>query len=225
MKKIIIAIDGLSGCGKSSTAKSVAKALNYAYIDSGAMYRAVTLYFLNNHTKLNNIGEISQSLDRIHIDFHLDGNDGSQRILLNGVDVEDEIRGMSVTERVSDVSKIKEVRQALVAKQRILGARKGVVMDGRDIGSMVFPHAELKVFMSANLEVRAARRMKELADRGHSADLDQIRENLAKRDFLDSTRSESPLVKAKDAVEIDTSDLHFEDQVAKILELAKERMN
>lgn len=225
MKKIIIAIDGLSGCGKSTTAKSVAKVLKYAYIDSGAMYRAVTLYFLNTHTNLNNIQEINQSLDRINIEFHLNGNDGSQRILLNGVDVENEIRGMPVTERVSEVSKIREVRQAMVSKQRKLGAQKGVVMDGRDIGSVVFPHAELKVFMSANLDVRAMRRLNELANKGYQADLDQIRENLAKRDYLDSTRVESPLVKAKDAVEIDTSDLLFEDQVARILELAKERMN
>lgn len=224
MKKIIIAIDGLSGCGKSTTAKSVAKALKYAYIDSGAMYRAVTLYFLNNHTNLGNIQEIRQSLELVNIDFHVN-NDGSQRIFLNGLDVEDEIRGMPVTEYVSEVSKIKDVRQALVAKQRLLGANKGVVMDGRDIGTVVFPNAELKVFMSAKLEVRAARRLKELEERGQVADFDQIRDNLAKRDHLDSTRAESPLVKAADAVEIDTSDLQFEDQVARILELANEKMN
>lgn len=224
MKKIIIAIDGLSGCGKSTTAKSVAKALKYAYIDSGAMYRAVTLYFLNNHTNLGNIQEIRQSLELVNIDFHVN-NDGSQRIFLNGLDVEDEIRGMPVTEYVSEVSKIKDVRQALVAKQRLLGTNKGVVMDGRDIGTVVFPDAELKVFMSAKLEVRAARRLKELEERGQVADFDQIRDNLAKRDHLDSTRAESPLVKAADAVEIDTSDLQFEDQVARILELANEKMN
>ncbi|MCC5936101.1 MAG: (d)CMP kinase [Lunatimonas sp.] len=225
MKKIIIAIDGLSGCGKSTTAKSVAKVLKYAYIDSGAMYRAVTLYFLNKHTNLSNIQEIRQSLESVNIDFHVDDKDGSQRIFLNGKDVEDEIRGMPVTDQVSEVSKIKEIRQALVAKQRQLGSKKGVVMDGRDIGTVVFPDAELKVFMSAKLEVRAARRLKELQGRGQHADLDQIRENLAKRDHLDSSRAESPLVKAADAVEIDTSDLQFEDQVARILELARDKMN
>ncbi|WP_209330045.1 (d)CMP kinase [Lunatimonas salinarum] len=225
MKKIIIAIDGLSGCGKSTTAKSVAQALKYAYIDSGAMYRAVTLHFLNQHTNLRNIEQIRQSLERVNIDFHVNEADGTQRIFLNGQDVEDEIRGMEVTESVSEVSKIKEVRQALVAKQRRLGADKGVVMDGRDIGTVVFPHAELKVFMSAKLEVRAERRLNELKERGQSADLAQIRDNLAKRDHMDSTRAESPLVKAIDAVEIDTSDLRFEEQVTKILELAGQKMN
>lgn len=225
MRKIIIAIDGLSGCGKSSTAKEVAKALKYAYIDSGAMYRAVTLHFLNAGTNLSNNEEIKQSLGGVNIEFKRNEKDGGQRIFLNGDDVEDEIRGMLVTESVSEVSKIKEVREAMVSLQRSLAKAGGVVMDGRDIGSVVFPDAELKLYMYADLDVRAARRQKELIERGESADLEQIRENLARRDHMDSTRKESPLVKAEGAVEIDTSNLRFDEQVARILNLARERTN
>lgn len=225
MKKIIIAIDGLSGCGKSTTAKAVAKALRYTYIDSGAMYRAVTLYFLNNNTNLQNNLDIQQSLERADIEFRVSNGDWNQRVYLNGKDVEEEIRGMAVTEQVSEVSKIKEVREAMVAKQRMLASDKGVVMDGRDIGSVVFPDAELKIFMSANLDVRAERRQLELEGRGQPADIAHIRANLAKRDHLDSTREVSPLIKAEDAKEIDTSNLEFEDQVALILELARKKMN
>lgn len=225
MKKIIIAIDGLSGCGKSTTAKSVAKALKYAYIDSGSMYRAVTLHFLKSGTKITNNEEIRQSLDSLQLEFRMSEDSGTQRIFLNGRDVEDEIRNMEISEFVSEVSKIKEVREKLVAIQRNLGVHRGVVMDGRDIGTVVFPGAELKVFMYADLEVRAERRRRELLDKGKSADFEHIARNLKERDHIDSTRKESPLVKASDAVEMDTSYLTFNDQVERILDLARERMN
>lgn len=225
MKKIIIAIDGLSGCGKSTTAKSVAKSLKYAYIDSGAMYRAVTLYFLRSGINLTNSEEILQSLNSINLDFRmLEGGD-TQRIFLNGRDVEDEIRDMDVSSLVSKVSKIKLVREKLVTIQRDLGEKKGVVMDGRDIGTVVFPEAELKIFMHADLDVRAERRSKELFESGKSIPTLQIAHNLKERDFTDSNREESPLIKAIDALELDTSHLTFEDQVQKILDWARERMN
>ncbi|WP_158855863.1 (d)CMP kinase [Lunatibacter salilacus] len=225
MKKIIIAIDGLSGCGKSTTAKSVAKALKYAYIDSGSMYRAVTLHFLESGTELTNSEDIRQSLESVQLDFRTLEEGGSQRIFLNGRDVEDEIRDMEVSELVSEVSKIKEVREKLVAIQRNLGENRGVVMDGRDIGTVVFPGAELKVFMYADLNVRADRRRRELLDKGKSAAFEHIARNLNERDHIDSTRKESPLLKAADAVEMDTSHLTFDDQVEQILDLARDRMN
>lgn len=225
MKKIIIAIDGLSGCGKSTTAKSVAKALKYAYIDSGAMYRAVTLHFLKSGVDLTNAEEIRQSLKNLELDFRTLEDGGMQRIFLNGRDVEDEIRDMQVSELVSEVSKIKSVREKLVAIQRNLGEQCGVVMDGRDIGTVVFPSAELKVYMYADLDVRAQRRRKELLDKGSSTTFEQIARNLEERDYTDSTREESPLIKASDAVEMDTSNLTFDDQVQRILDLARDRMN
>lgn len=225
MKKIIIAIDGLSGCGKSTTAKSVAKALKYAYIDSGAMYRAVTLHFLKSGIDLTKAEEIRQSLQNLELDFRTLEDSGTQRIFLNGRDVEDEIRDMQVSELVSEVSKIRSVREKLVAIQRNLGEHCGVVMDGRDIGTVVFPSAELKVYMFADLDVRAQRRRKELLDKGSSTTFDQIARNLKERDYKDSTREESPLIKASDAVEMDTSNLTFDDQVQRILDLARDRMN
>lgn len=225
MKKIIIAIDGLSGCGKSTTAKSVAEALKYAYIDSGAMYRAVTLHFLRSGIDLTNAGEICESLKSLYLDFRMLEDGGMQRIFLNGRDVDDEIRDMQVSELVSEVSKIKSVREKLVAIQRNLGEQRGVVMDGRDIGTVVFPSAELKVFMYADLDVRAERRRRELLDKGKSTTFEQIAQNLSERDYIDSNRKESPLIKAADAVEMDTSNLTFNDQVQKILGLARDRMN
>lgn len=225
MKKIIIAIDGLSGCGKSTTAKSVATALKYAYIDSGAMYRAVTLHFLRAGVDLTNAKEICQSLKSLQLDFRILEDGGMQRVFLNGLDVEDEIRDMQVSELVSEVSKIKSVREKLVAIQRNLGEQCGVVMDGRDIGTVVFPSAELKVFMYADLDVRAERRQRELLDKGKPTTFEQIARNLKERDYIDSNRKESPLIKAADAVEMDTSHLTVDDQVKKILDLARERMN
>ncbi|WP_114748153.1 (d)CMP kinase [Pleomorphovibrio marinus] len=225
MKKIIIAIDGFSGCGKSTTAKAVAKALQYTYIDSGAMYRSATLHFLKQSTNLDNLDEIKQSIGQLQLEFRVNGEGGAQKVFLNGIDVEEDIRGMEVNTQVSRVSKIKEVRVQLVNMQRKLGKAKGVVMDGRDIGTVVFPDAELKVFMTADLDIRAKRRQKEMLEKGKEVSLDLIKQNLSDRDLQDSTREESPLKKAADAVELDTSNLAFDEQVNAILNLAKERMN
>jgi len=224
MSKIVIAIDGYSGCGKSSTAKAVAKGLGYIYIDSGAMYRAATLHFLDNHVVLTNPKEVQKYLDTLEISFQPNPETGNQDTFLNGLNVESEIRSMRVSDYVSEVSKIKEVREALVAQQQKMGKKKGVVMDGRDIGTVVFPEAELKVFMTADLSVRAQRRQKELLEKGELVDLDKILHNLSERDAIDSSRKESPLLKAEDAVEVDTSGLQFEDQVNQILNLAKEKI-
>ncbi len=224
MKKIVIAIDGFSGCGKSSTAKAVAKKLGYTYIDSGAMYRAATLHFINKFTVLTNPKDIQRSLDSLSVEFHKNEDTGEQETYLNGLNVEKKIRSMEVSDRVSEVSKIKEVRHELVAQQQRLGKHKGVVMDGRDIGTVVFPDAELKVFMTANLEIRAVRRQKELLEKGQLVELGKIMENLSERDRIDSTRKESPLKKAEDAIEIDTSLLDFEEQVCEITTLASSRI-
>ena len=220
MSKINIAIDGLSGCGKSSTAKAVAKALHYKFIDTGAMYRAVTLYFIQNDIDLTNHDQVMQALSEIQIDFEFNQKSQKNETILNQQNVEEEIRKMDVSQKVSPVSAIKEVRVAMVAQQQEMGKYRGVVMDGRDIGSVVFPDAELKVFMTASTEIRAKRRKEELAAKGEIVDLKDIIENLESRDYQDSTRAESPLIKVEDAIEIDTSDLKFENQVQKVLDLA-----
>lgn len=225
MKKIIVAIDGYSGCGKSTTAKAVAKILQYTYLDSGAMYRAVTLYFLRNNTDLSGTKEVDQALRNIKISFHFNEAKGLQEIFLNGENVENEIRGMAVSTYVSQVSKLSNVRQKMVDIQRRMGNEKGIVMDGRDIGTIVFPQAELKIFMTADTTIRAERRQKELMEKGEKISLDIVKKNLESRDKIDSGRSVSPLKKARDAVEIDTSHLEFKEQVSRIIELAKERMN
>ncbi|QDH79269.1 (d)CMP kinase [Echinicola soli] len=224
MKKIVIAIDGFSGCGKSSTAKQVAKKLGYTYIDSGAMYRAATLHFINKFTELTNPKDIRRALDSLEIAFHQNEASDHQDTYLNGLNVEKKIRSMEVSEKVSEISKIKEVRHELVAQQQRLGKHKGVVMDGRDIGTVVFPGAELKVFMTADTKIRAERRQKELLERGELVELDKIIHNLEERDRIDSSRSESPLKKADDAVEIDTSLLDFEEQIDQITDLAKKKI-
>ncbi len=222
MGKIVIAIDGYSGCGKSSTAKAVAKDLGYTYIDSGAMYRAVTLHFLNNLVTLSNPKEIEKALKSLEISFHINPDSGKQETYLNGLNVEEEIRKMKISSKVSEVAAVKEVRKELVAQQQRLGKNKAVVMDGRDIGSVVFPSAELKVFMSADLLTRAGRRQQELQEKGEIVDLEEIKNNLSERDRIDSSRKESPLIKVSDAIEIDTSNLTFKDQVAQIVNKAKQ---
>ncbi|QYH37342.1 (d)CMP kinase [Algoriphagus sp. NBT04N3] len=225
MGKIVIAIDGYSGCGKSSTAKAVAKELGYTYIDSGAMYRAATLHFLDNYLASSNPQDVSKGLKSLEIEFHPNPDTGKQETYLNGVNVESKIRSMRVSEKVSEIAKIKEIRKELVAQQQRLGKSKGVVMDGRDIGSVVFPDAELKIFMTADLETRAYRRQQEMLEKGDMIDLDDIQQNLAERDRIDSSRSESPLIQVEDAVEIDTSNLSFVEQVAQIVYLAKQKIN
>jgi cytidylate kinase len=222
MGKIVVAIDGYSGCGKSSTAKAVAKDLGYTYIDSGAMYRAATLHFLNNYLSASNPQDVAKGLETLDISFHLNPDTGIQETYLNGLNVEDEIRSMPVSQKVSEIATVKEIRKELVAQQKRLGKKKGVVMDGRDIGSVVFPEAELKVFMTADLETRSMRRQQELFEKGELVELEDIKNNLAERDRIDSSRAESPLIKVPDAVEIDTSNLTFERQVAQIVQLAKD---
>ena len=222
MGKIVIAIDGYSGCGKSSTAKAVAKELGYTYIDSGAMYRAATLHFLNNFLSPTNPQDVEKALKTMEISFHPNPDTGRQETFLNGLNVEDEIRNMRVSERVSEIATLKTVRHELVAQQQKLGKKKGVVMDGRDIGSVVFPGAELKVFMSADLDTRSFRRQQELLEKGELVELNEIRNNLAERDRIDSSRKESPLLKMPEAIEIDTSNLTFEGQVAQIVHQARQ---
>jgi len=221
MNKIIIAIDGYSGCGKSSTARAVAADLGYTYIDTGAMYRAVTLYFLDHFLSPTNPHDVEKALKSIDVSFHLNTDTNLQETYLNGLNVEKQIRTMRVTEKVSEVATISPIRKALVAQQQKLGKKKGVVMDGRDVGSVIFPDAELKVFMTANLDTRAERRQQELLAKKELVALDEIKANLAERDKIDSTRAEGPLKKVVDAMEIDTSNITFAEQVAQIVHQAK----
>jgi cytidylate kinase len=220
MPKIIVAIDGYSSCGKSTTAKLVAKQLNYPYIDTGAMYRAVTLYFIQNHISLTNPREIENALSQIHISFRRHPELGRNDTYLNGLNVEDEIRRMYVSERVSEVSAVAEVRHALVAQQQRMGKTKGIVMDGRDIGTVVFPQAELKIFMTADPIIRAQRRQLELIEKGELIGFSEILENLKTRDHIDTHRSESPLRQAEDAVFVDNSLMTLDEQVELVVRLA-----
>jgi CMP/dCMP kinase len=224
MQKIVIAIDGYSGCGKSTTARAVAGLLGYIYIDTGAMYRSVTLYFIDNHVSLTDPRAVSKALEQIDITFHYNAGKKVNEVYLNGLNVEKEIRGMEVSQRVSDVSAIKEVRHALVAQQRKMGKSKGVVMDGRDIGTVVFPDADLKIFMTADLYVRAERRQKELLGKGQLVELEEVIENLRSRDEIDTSRKESPLKKAANAIEIDTTHITFEEQIELITNLATSKL-
>lgn len=219
MRKIVIAIDGYSACGKSSTAKEVAKELNYRYIDSGAMYRAVTLYFLDHLVAITNPKEVERAIHEIQLSFRINAK-GVSELFMNGINVEKDIRKMRISENVSPVSALKEVREAMVAIQRKLGKDKGIVMDGRDIGSVVFPQAELKLFLTADMLVRAFRRQRELLQRDDLVDIDTIVENLTSRDQIDSTRKESPLVKSPDAVLIDTTHITIDEQVDEVVRLA-----
>jgi cytidylate kinase len=219
MRRITIAIDGYSACGKSTTAKRVAAILGYRYIDSGAMYRAVTLYFLENHVSPTNPKEVSRALENIRIAFQKNPK-GVSETFLNGLNVERAIREMRVSENVSPVSALKDVRIAMVDQQRKLGKNNGVVMDGRDIGTVVFPDAELKLFLTADIYVRAHRRQNELLEKGEMIGLESIVENLRKRDKIDSTRTESPLVKAAGAIELDTTFVTIDEQVDEVIQMA-----
>lgn len=218
MKKIVIALDGYSSCGKSTTAKLVAAELGYAYIDTGAMYRAVTLYFLEHHVSFTNPKEIKDALDHIEVEFHFNPKTKRNEVYLNGLNVEDEIRKMYVSDQVSEVSIIAEVRHAMVAQQQKMGKKRGVVMDGRDIGTAVFPDAEVKIFMTADVDTRTKRRQVELLEKKQLVNLDEIRENLLKRDLIDSTRTESPLRRAEDAHLLDTTHMTIDEQVEFVLE-------
>jgi CMP/dCMP kinase len=221
MKEIIIAIDGFSSCGKSTLAKDLAKQLGFVYIDSGAMYRAVTLYFLQKGINWNDPVQVGKALAGLRIEFSHSPAEGN-RTLLNGEDVEEKIRTMSVSAAVSQVAAISAVRRDMVRQQQAMGSRKGIVMDGRDIGTVVFPGAELKLFITAQLEERVRRRYEELKQKGSPAEWGQVRENLLRRDHIDSTRADSPLRQAEDAVVIDNTHITQEEQLRMALEMARE---
>jgi cytidylate kinase len=208
---IIVAIDGYSSCGKSTLAKALAKKLHFIYVDSGAMYRAVALYFLRNNIDLNNHEQIAEALQNIHLNFH--SRDYETHITLNDEEVSDEIRQMPVSEKVSAVSAIREVRKEMVKQQQRMGRSKSIVMDGRDIGTAVFPDAPVKIFMTADPKVRAERRYKELLPKNPNLTLEEVFENLAHRDYQDTTRTESPLVRAYDAIILDNTNLTQEQQL------------
>lgn len=225
MKKITIAIDGFSSTGKSTVAKRLAKALGYVYVDTGAMYRAVTLYAMKN----NLIGEdfikkeeLVNGLDQITISFKFNPDLGFAEVYLNCQNVEKDIRTLEVSNYVSQIAAVSEVRKLLVFQQQNLGRDKGVVMDGRDIGSVVFPDAELKIFMTASAETRAERRYQELLERGDEVEFDEVLENVKTRDYIDSTREDSPLKKTEDAIEIDNSHLTLDSQFERLLNLSKQ---
>ena len=215
MKKIIVAIDGHSSCGKSTMAKDLAKKIGYRYIDTGAMYRAVTLYCIQNEffeqDKLD-LDKLKNIISQIKINFQFNSQTGKSDTYLNDKNVEKEIRSMEVAEKVSFVSAVGFVRYAMVAQQQEMGKDKGIVMDGRDIGTVVFPDAELKVFVTARPEIRAQRRLDELTSKGESATFEEVLENVKKRDLIDSTRTESPLKQADDALVLDNSDITIEEQ-------------
>ncbi len=225
--KITIAIDGYSACGKSTLARELATRLDYTFIDSGAMYRGVTLFALRNNIiqgEAIDQKKLIELLPSISISFKKVG-DTFRHLHLNNEDVEQEIRNKPVSDHVSPIAEIKEVRKFLVDQQQKMGRLGGIVMDGRDIGTVVFPNAELKIFVTANIEVRVQRRLDELKSKGIDSNANEVRDNLTQRDYIDSTRAESPLRKADDAVEIDNSDLTREQQLNLALELAQERLN
>jgi cytidylate kinase len=226
MQKITIAIDGYSSCGKSTLAKALAQRLNYSYVDTGAMYRAVTLYALRNGImdKDHNLDEqkLIASLDHIELNFVFDSHHKTSETFLNGENVERYIRTMEVSNNVSKVSSIKQVREKMISLQRAMGRKKGVVMDGRDIGTNVFPKAELKLFMTADPEVRAQRRLDEMTSKGQYFTLDEVKHNLQERDYADSHRKENPLTQAEDAIILDNTDLSREEQLEFVLKLIED---
>jgi cytidylate kinase len=221
MNKKIITIDGWSACGKSTLAKQLAKQLGYVYIDSGAMYRAITLYFMRNHINLSQTTEVLGALNNINLDFRFNPDSLQSDIYLNGENIEPLIRDLSIAEKVSDVAAIGEVRTFAVAQQQKMGENKGIVMDGRDIGTTVFPNAEIKFFMTADSDVRVVRRLKELSVKNPLITLDEVKQNLENRDYLDSTRAISPLRKADDAIVLDNTNLTMDEQLAIALQLVQ----
>lgn len=223
MKKIIITIDGWSSCGKSTLAKQLAEALNYAYIDSGAMYRAITLYFLRNTVDWKKDKTVKEALENIQLTFCTNPISKKTEIYLNDENVEYIIRDMVVAEKVSEVAAIKQVREFAVAQQRQMGEKKGIVMDGRDIGTVVFPEAELKIFMTADNAVRVERRFKELYEQNPNITIEEVKSNLEMRDYIDSHREVSPLRQAEDALVLDNSNITQEQQLNKALQWVKER--
>lgn len=214
MKKKIVTIDGWSACGKSTLAKQLAKELGYVYIDSGAMYRAITLYFLRNHVDWTDSKEVAEALGNIHIDFHFNEKSQQSEIFLNDENSEYLIRDLVIADKVSDVAAIREVRTFAVAQQQKMGKKKGIVMDGRDIGTTVFPNAEIKFFMTADSAVRVERRFKDLYEKNPNISIEEVKANLEMRDYIDSHREVSPLRKADDAITLDNTNLTMEEQLA-----------
>jgi cytidylate kinase len=227
MKKIIIAIDGHSSCGKSTMAKELAEQAGYTYIDSGAMYRAVTLYCIEKKLFLDNqldLDTLRKEIAHIHVTFKKEEATGHSDTYLNGRNVENQIRNMEIADKVSPVAAVGFVREALVEQQQALGQEKGIVMDGRDIGTVVFPDAELKIFVTASPLIRAQRRLEELIAKGENTNLEKVLQNIEKRDYIDSTRKDGPLRKAEDAVVLDNSNMTKEEQNQWLFDLFKERV-
>ena len=222
-KNLVIAIDGYSSCGKSTLAKALAKKLGFIYIDSGAMYRAVTLYFLRNHINVNDPAAITDALQHIELNFH--SRDYQSHITLNGEEVSEEIRQMPVSEYVSEVSANKLIRKEMVRQQQRMGKSKNIVMDGRDIGTTVFEDAQVKFFMTADPKIRAERRFKELQSKGDTeTTLEDVFENLAHRDYADTTRAESPLTRAEDAIILDNTELTEAEQLNFALDMVHQHL-
>lgn len=223
-KPIIITIDGWSSCGKSTLAKELAKALNYVYIDSGAMYRAITLYFLRNHIDWTITESVKEALQSINLEFRFNKKRQHSEMYLNDENVEFVIRDMVVAEKVSEIAAIKEVRSFAVAQQRKMGDQKGIVMDGRDIGTVVFPQAELKIFMTADSTIRVERRFRELYEKNPNITIEEVKHNLTMRDYIDSNREASPLKKAEDAIVLDNTKLTMEQQFQTAIKWVKDRI-
>lgn len=224
-KRINIAIDGFSACGKSTLAKALAKKLNYVFIDSGAMYRGVTLYAIENNIIQGDYIDVEKlvaQLTNINISFGIADSNGNRSLLLNGIDVSEKIRSIAVAQKVSEIAAIKQVRVALVRQQQQIGKSGGVIMDGRDIGTVVFPTAELKLFLTADSNIRSQRRFNEMQAKGDVTSFEAIAENLAHRDHLDKTRKESPLIQAEDAIVLDNSHLNQDEQLAFVMKLVDE---
>lgn len=217
--KIIITIDGFSSCGKSTLAKQLARKLNYTYIDSGAMYRAITLYFLRNNVNRSDENSIKTALQNINLEFNVNVHSGNSEMYLNGENVEYIIRDLVIAEKVSEIAAIKQVRTFAVAAQQEMGKNKGIVMDGRDIGTVVFPNAEIKIYMIADEAVRVERRFTELFEKNPNITLEEVKSNIALRDYIDSNREVSPLRKAEDAIVLDSTNLNEKQQLDFALKL------
>jgi len=225
MKKIIITIDGWSSTGKSTLAKQLAKSLGYLYVDSGAMYRAITLYFLRNHVDWTDRKDVKKALGEINIEFQNNKKTETSEIYLNGENVEYVIRDLVVAEKVSEIAAIKEVRAFAVAQQQKMGEQRGIIMDGRDIGTVVFPDAELKIFMTADSSVRVERRFKELFDKNPNVTIEEVKANLEMRDYIDSHREVSPLKEAKDSIVLDNTNLSEKEQFQRAKEWAQKKIS
>ena len=225
MKKIIITIDGWSSTGKSTLAKQLAKSLDYVYVDSGAMYRAITLYFLRNHVDWTDQKEVKKALSEIKIEFQNNTKTETSEIYLNGENVEYVIRDLVIAEKVSEIAAIKKVREFAVAQQQKMGEQRGIIMDGRDIGTVVFPDAELKIFMTADSSVRVERRFKELFEKNPNVTIEEVKANLEMRDYIDSHREVSPLKKAKDSFVLDNTHLSEKEQFQRAQEWAQKKIS